>query len=87
MKLDWTTLSNKINDRNLRERVLIFLMVVSVLVGLIFTLFLEPQLEKQKTLSQQIMQQQNQIKGVQVQIQALQESRSVDPDTANRAKL
>lgn len=87
MKLDWTALSNKINDRSLRERVLIIATAVSILVALIFTLFLEPQLARQKTLSQQMMQQQNQIKGVQVQIQALEESRSVDPDMANRAKL
>ena len=87
MTLDWATLANKINDRNLRERGLIFLMVVSVLVAIIFTLFLEPQLSKQKTLSRQMTQQQNQIKDIQAQLQALEESRSVDPDTANRAKL
>ncbi|MGH8710357.1 MAG: type II secretion system protein GspM [Burkholderiales bacterium] len=87
MTLDWTTLANKINDRNLRERGLIFLMVVSVLVAIIFTLFLEPHLAKQKTLSQQMTQQQDQIKGIQAQLQALEEARSVDPDTTNRAKL
>ncbi|MGH8753272.1 MAG: MSHA biogenesis protein MshJ [Burkholderiales bacterium] len=87
MTLDWTTLANKINDRNLRERGLIFLMVVSVLVALIFTSFLEPQLAKQKTFSRQMTQQQSQIKGIQTQFQALEESRAVDPDTANRAKL
>lgn len=87
MTLDWTTLANKINDRNLRERVLILAMAVSVLVALIFTMFLEPQLAKEKTLSQRITQQQDQIKGIQAQIQALEQSRSVDPDTANRAKL
>ena len=87
MTLDWTTLSNKINDRSLRERGLIFLMVVSVLVAIIFTLFLEPQLSKQKKLSQQMTQQQDQIKSIQSQIQALEGARSVDPDAANRAKL
>ena len=87
MKLDWTTLSNKINDRNLRERVLIIATAATVVAALIFSLFLEPQLAQQKALSQRVIQLQNQIKGVQVQIQALQESRSVDPDTANRAKL
>lgn len=87
MKLDWTTLSNKINDRNLRERVLIVATAALVLVALIFSLFLDPQLAQQKTLSQRVMQQQNLINGVQVQNQALQESRSVDPDTPNRAKL
>ncbi len=87
MTLDWTTLANKINDRNLRERGLIFLMVVSVLVALIFTLFLEPQLAKQKTLSQQMTQQQDQIKGIQAQLQAMEQTRGIDPDADNRAKL
>ena len=87
MKLDWTTLSNKINDRKLRERVLIIATAATVVAAFIFSLFLDPQLAQQKALSQRVMQQQNQIKGLQVQIQALQESRSVDPDTANRAKL
>jgi MSHA biogenesis protein MshJ len=87
MTLDWTTLASKLNDRSLRERGLIFLMVVSVLVAIIFTLFLEPQLAKQKTLSQQMIQQQNQITNIQTQIKALEETRSVDPDAANRAKL
>ena len=87
MTLDWITLANKINDRSLRERGLIFLMVVSVLVAIIFTLFLEPQLSKQKKLSQQMTQQQDQIKSIQSQIQSLEGARSVDPDAANRAKL
>ena len=87
MTLDWTTLANKINDRNLRERGLIFLMVVSVLVAIIFTLFLEPQLTKQKALSQQMVQQQDQIKGIQAQLQAMEQTRGVDPDADNRAKL
>ena len=87
MTLDWTTLANKINDRNLRERGLIFLMVVSVLVAIIFTLFLEPQLAKQKALSQQMVQQQDQIKGIQAQLQAMEQTRGIDPDADNRAKL
>jgi MSHA biogenesis protein MshJ len=87
MTFDWKTLADKINERNLRERGLIFLMAVSVVVAIIFNFFIDPQLAKQKALSQQLIQQQNQIKGLQAQIQAVGEARSVDPDTANRAKL
>ncbi|MGH8711717.1 MAG: MSHA biogenesis protein MshJ [Burkholderiales bacterium] len=87
MKLEWTTLANKINDRSLRERGLIFLMVISVLVALIFTLFLDPQLAKHKSLSQQMTQQQDQIQGIQAQIQAMEQTRGIDPDADNRAKL
>ena len=87
MKLDWVTLSNKLNDRSLRDRGLIFLITASMLAILIYTVFLDPQLAKQRTLSRQIIQQQSQIKGVQAQIQGLEEARSIDPDTTNRAKL
>ncbi len=87
MKLDWVTLSNKLNDRSLRERGLIFIMAATVLIAFIYAAFLEPQLAQDKKLTQQMTQQQNQIKSIQTQLQVLEEARSVDPDTANRAKL
>jgi len=87
MKFDWTTLANKLNERTLRERGLIFLMAASVLIAFVYLLFLDPLLSKEKALSQQIAQKQTQLKSIQTQIQALQQSRIVDPDAANRAKL
>jgi len=87
MTLDWTTLANKLNERSLRERGLVFLMLASVMIAFIYSLFLDPLLAKQKSLSQQIVQKQSQIKSMETQLQALQETRTVDPDAANRAKL
>ncbi len=87
MKLDWTTLAGKLNDRSLRERGLIFVMAVTILIAFVYTAFLEPQLTQQKKLTQQMIQQQNQITSIQTQLQALEETRSIDPDAANRAKL
>jgi len=87
MKLDWETLVNKINDMSLRTRGLIFAMAVTILIVLISTMFLEPQLAKQKALSQKTVQQQSEIKSIQAQLQAMADARKTDPDTANRAKL
>ena len=87
MKLNWKTLAGRVDDMGLRERGLIFAMAAVILFALINTLFLDPLLAKQKTLSQQIVQQQNQIKGIQAQLQAMAEARGTDPDAANRAKL
>lgn len=87
MTLDWETLVNKINDMSLRTRGLIFAMAVTILIALISTMFLEPQLAKQKTLSQKTVQQQSEIKSIQAQLQAMADARKTDPDEANRAKL
>ncbi|HVS25959.1 MAG TPA: MSHA biogenesis protein MshJ [Burkholderiales bacterium] len=87
MKFDWKKLANKIDDMSLRQRALIFAMAALILVTLINTAFLDPLLTGQKLLSQQIIQQQNQIRGIQAQIQAMVEARSTDPDAVNRAKL
>ncbi|MGH8743424.1 MAG: type II secretion system protein GspM, partial [Burkholderiales bacterium] len=80
-------LSAKIDDMNLRERGLIFAMVSLILIALINTLFLDPLLAKQKTLSQQIVLQQNQIKAVQAQLEAIAAALRSDPNAANRARL
>lgn len=87
MKLDWETLVNKINDMSLRTRGLIFAMAVTILIVLISTMFIEPQLAKQKALSQKTVQQQSEIKSIQAQLLAMADARKTDPDTANRAKL
>ncbi len=87
MKLDWETLVNKINNMSLRTRGLIFAVAVTILIVLISTMFLEPQLAKQKALSRKTVQQQSEIKSIQVQLQAMGEARKIDPDAANRAKL
>lgn len=87
MKLNWKMLPAKIDDMNLRERGLIFSMVSLILIALINTLFLDPLLAKQKTLSQQIVLQQNQIKAVQAQLEAIAAVLRSDPNAANRTRL
>ena len=71
----------------LRERGMIFVMAAVVLFTLINTALIEPLLAKQKRFTQQITQQESEIKGIQAQVQALAQARVNDSDGANRAKL
>lgn len=87
MKFDWKTLTDKIDDMSLRERGMIFGVAALILITLINTALLDPLLAKQKKLSQQVVQQEGQIKGVQAQTLSLFQSRPADPDAANRARL
>lgn len=87
MKLDWKTLSDKIDGMSLRQRGLIFAVAASIVVALVSSLLIEPQLAKQKVLSRKTVQQQSEIKSIQAQLQAMAEARKTDPDAANRAKL
>ncbi len=87
MKLDWKTLSGKIDGMSLRQRRLIFAVAASLVVALVSILLIEPQLAKQKVISRKTVQQQSEIQSIQAQIQAMAEARKTDPDAANRAKL
>ena len=87
MKLDWKTLSDKIDGMSPRQRGLIFAVAASIVVALVSSLLIEPQLAKQKVLSRKTEQQQSEIKSIQAQLQAMAEVRKTDPDAANRAEL
>lgn len=87
MKLDWKTLSDKIDGMSPRQRGLIFAVAASIVVALVCSLLIEPQLAKQKVLSRKTEQQQSEIKSIQAQLQAMAEVRKTDPDAANRAEL
>lgn len=87
MKLYWKQWADRIDDMTLRERVMIFAMAALAAVALIDAVSLGPLQGKQKRLSQQVVQEQGQIKTIQAQFQTLLQSRSEDPNTANRARL
>ena len=87
MKLDWKTLSDKVDGMSPRQRGLIFAVAASIVIALVSSLLIEPQLAKQTALSRKTAQQQSEIKSIQTQLQAMTEARKTDPDAANRAKL
>lgn len=76
IKAQWQKLNDKVNALSLRERVLVFAALAFLLVSLADTFLFTPLLNKQKLLSSQVVQQQEKIKEVQAQIDALIEARN-----------
>lgn len=83
----WTRLSARLDAMTLRERAMVFVAVVASVLFLLYTVSMEPLLNKQKLLHMQIKQQQNQISGIDMEIAALAQGFVVDPDAATREKL
>ena len=76
-----------IDTLSLRERVMFFGAVSLVLVALLQIFLLDPMLARRNAVSAQLAQQDDEIKAIQIQIQALVRPGVQDPDEANRAKL
>lgn len=87
MKLFWGKFSNTVDGLALRERVLIFAAAAFLLVAIVSTLFLDPLMAQQKKLSAQITQQQEKMKEVQAQIEALIEEKKGSETSPDRARL
>jgi MSHA biogenesis protein MshJ len=87
MKQQWLRLSARVDAMSQRERILSFAATAAVLVFIVHTAVLGPMLRKQDMLRSQVIQQQNNIAGINEQItQKLQEA-AADPDAALRARL
>lgn len=83
----WIKLSTRLDAMTLRERAMVFAAVVASVLFLLYTVSVEPLLNKQKLLRMQIKQQQNQISGIDNEIAAMAQGFVVDPDAATREKL
>ena len=71
----------------LRERVMIFAASATVLIALLNTLLIEPQLVKQRRLSAEVTQRQGEMRTMQEQLRALALVRQADPDRELRRQL
>ncbi len=83
----WEKFVFKVDGMSLRERALIFAAVAFLLVSLINVLFLDPLLAQQKKLSAQVVQQQEKMKEIQAQIEALLQARRSDVHSPQRLRL
>jgi MSHA biogenesis protein MshJ len=79
--------ADRLDAMSLRERVLIFLAVVAVLIAVADTALFEPILQRQKASSQRIQQQQDEIRTMQLQVQAYAQARTGDNANAKRQRL
>lgn len=87
MKQYWEKFSTKVDDLALRERVLIFAAAAFFLVTLVNAFFLDPLLAQQKKLSAQVVQQQEKMKEIQAQIEALLQAKKGDAVSPERLRL
>lgn len=77
----------KIDGMSLRERALIFAAAAFLLVSLINALFLDPLLAQQKKLSMQVIQQQEKMKEIQAQLEALVQAKKDDANSPLRDRM
>lgn len=87
MKRYWELACNKIDGMSLRERVMIFAAAAFVMIALMNATLLDPLLSKQKSLSAQVVQQQEKMKELQAQMQGLLQAKSDDEHSPLRTRL
>lgn len=87
MREYWEKIVEKIDGMSLRERVLIFAAVAFMLVALTQVLFLDPLLAEQKRLSAQVVQQQEKMKEIWAQMEALRQAKKNDATSPLRQRL
>lgn len=76
MKSYWGKFANKIDAMSLRERVLTFAALSSVLIALTKSMLIDPMLQQQKKLAAQVVQQEQKLKEAQAQIEVVQHAGS-----------
>ncbi|MFH0934849.1 MAG: type II secretion system protein GspM [Pseudomonadota bacterium] len=77
----------KVDGMSLRERALVFAAAVFLLLSLIDSLFLNPLLQKQKSLSAQVQQQNEKMKDIQAQLAALLKAQQDDASSPQRVRV
>ena len=79
--------ADRLDAMSLRERVLIFLAVAAVMIAVADTALFEPILHRQKANSQRIQQQEDEIRTMQLQVQAYAQARTGYSANAKRQRL
>jgi MSHA biogenesis protein MshJ len=87
MKERLQRLATRVDALTLRERVLLFAAIAAACVFLMHFFGLEPMLAKQELLRAQIVQQQNQLEGIDNEIGDKVKAAQVDPDAPTRERI
>lgn len=87
MKQYWQKIVLRVDALSLRERAMVFVAAASILILLINTVLLDPQVAKQKLFAEQLKQGQAQIATIQAEIEQMAKGQATDPDAANRVRL
>lgn len=87
IRQQWENVSAKVDAMSLRERAMIFAAVAFLLVSLVNTFLLDPMLLKQKSLSSQVIQQQEKMKEIQAQIEVILQARSTQGNSPQHQQI
>ena len=87
MKRLWQRYVEKMDGASLRERALVFAASATVLIALLNTLLIEPQLVKQRRLSSEVALRQGEMRTMQEKLQEVALARQRDPDREIRRQL
>ena len=87
IQLLWERLALRLDAMSLRERVMVFAAMVGVMLGLAYNFGLDPLYRRQAQLLEQIRQQNTQMAGIDLEIQAKVQAFANDPDAQARAQL
>jgi MSHA biogenesis protein MshJ len=87
IKERWEQLVAKIDGMSLRERAMIFAAAAFLLVSMINAMFLDPLLAQQKKLSTQVIQQQEKMKEIQANLEALVQAKKDDASSPLRERI
>ncbi len=87
MKESWLKIAAKVDALGMRERLMVFVAGVGLLIFLLFFTLLDPMQARQKKLSSQFRQQQSQIAAVDAEVAAIMQLNAQDPDRDSRARL
>ena len=87
MKRRWMVLAARIDAYSQRERIMLFAATAAALIFIVHMLVIGPLLHQQEQLRQEIVQQQNNIAGIQTEIASKVEAAQADPDAPLRDRL
>jgi MSHA biogenesis protein MshJ len=87
MKQFWIRFVTRIDALSLRERFIVFVMAVLVVLMSVNAIVLDPLYAKHKLLSEQLKQDRAKTADIQQQLQQKLRVNAIDPDEANRAQL
>lgn len=87
LQQQWIRLGARLDALTLRERAMVFVAVTAAVLFLIYTVAVEPLLVRQKALQSEILQQQNQVSGIDLEIAAKAQGFVLDPDAPAHAHL
>lgn len=87
MKEQIGKIASKVDALSLRERALVFAACAFLLVSLVNSVFLDPLLVKQRNIAAQVVQQQEKMKEVQAQLNALVQAKQADANSPQRERM